>query len=329
MSTASGSRIAIVEAMRGLAAIAVACNHFSLPLSGPLPEALTVYGWLGVDVFFVISGFVIPLSLHGRNYRLRDFPNYLLRRLIRLEPPYIASILFVIVLWHASAAAPQYAGSAPDYSLAQIFFHLLYLIPLTNYAWLADIYWSLAYEFVFYIVVGLTFSLLIDRRSVATLAVIVIICTAFFYLQNRFSLDSQLTVGVMEFGVGVLLMRLVVDKGWHATAANHLWLVICLAFVFYDGGTILGMTVLASVCAIYLLKSLRLGRWAFGSISYSLYLTPESIGGRVLKLGRRWGEGALYEIALIGMALAGSIAFAIVFAFLIEGPSRRAARRIS
>ena len=150
-------RIAVIEAMRGIASISVACFHFGVPLATALPQTLTSFGWLGVDVFFVISGFVIPLSLYGRKYRTKDFPAFLLRRLVRLEPPYIVSIVLTIVLWHLSAAAPQFAGYEPAYSFAQIGFHLLYLIPLTGYEWLGPNYWSLTYEFVFYIIVGLTF----------------------------------------------------------------------------------------------------------------------------------------------------------------------------
>ncbi len=66
-------RIAVIEAIRGLAAISVALFHFSVQLEGPV-RAIFGYGWLGVDVFFVISGFVIPFSLFGRGYSVRQFP---------------------------------------------------------------------------------------------------------------------------------------------------------------------------------------------------------------------------------------------------------------
>ena len=79
-------RISIIEAMRGLAAASVALFHFSVQLDLAARDAF-FYGWVGVDVFFVISGFVIPLSLYGRGYTIQQFPQFMMRRLVRLEPP--------------------------------------------------------------------------------------------------------------------------------------------------------------------------------------------------------------------------------------------------
>src|SRR5580658_10222082 len=103
------SRISVVEALRALASVSVALFHFCNQLSSTGAHLVTRYGWLGVDVFFVISGFVIPLSLHGRDYELRDFPSFMLRRLVRLEPAYLISIAVVIALWYVSSAAPGFA----------------------------------------------------------------------------------------------------------------------------------------------------------------------------------------------------------------------------
>src|ERR1041384_1835775 len=121
-------RISVVEAMRGIAAISVALFHFSVQLQGPVRD-IFAYGWLGVDVFFVISGFVIPLSLYGRGYSIRQFPQFMARRLVRLEPPYLASIVLVLAAWYLAARLPGAEGAPPDYSWAQLGSHLLYAIP--------------------------------------------------------------------------------------------------------------------------------------------------------------------------------------------------------
>src|SRR6185369_10561381 len=143
-------RISVVEAMRGIAAISVALFHFSVQLEGPARDIFD-YGWIGVDVFFVISGFVIPLSLSGRGYSVRRFPQFLLRRMVRLEPPYLASIVLVLAVWSLAAVALGLGADRPDYSWAQLASHLFYAVPLTHYTWISEAYWSLAYEFVFYI----------------------------------------------------------------------------------------------------------------------------------------------------------------------------------
>src|SRR5262249_42332379 len=85
------------------------------------------------------------------------FPRFVARRALRLEPPYITSILLVIALWHASAAVPIFSGATPNYSFPQVAAHLLYAVPLTEYSWLQPVYWTLAYEFVFYLLIGVSF----------------------------------------------------------------------------------------------------------------------------------------------------------------------------
>jgi peptidoglycan/LPS O-acetylase OafA/YrhL len=317
------NRIAVVEAMRGLASVGVVLFHCTGQMVSDIPRMILDVGWLGVDVFFVISGFVIPLSLYGRDYRVRDFPNFLLRRLVRLEPPYLVSIGLAILLGHLSAMTPGFRGTDPVYSLPQVAFHFLYAIPLTNYSWLSPVYWSLAYEFVFYILVGLAFSSLINRAIEFTILFVGVVAAALFYLQSGFD------VKVLEFAVGILVMRFIVADGSDRLRIG-IYIAACLAIVFWTGGVKAGTAVLLAATAILFLRDFEFGRWAIflGGISYSLYLTHVLIGGRVINIGRRFGEGAIFELFLIVVALAVSILFAMLFARWIEVPATNASRRI-
>jgi peptidoglycan/LPS O-acetylase OafA/YrhL len=309
--------------MRGGAAASVVLFHCSAPLESGIALFLNGYGWLGVDVFFVISGFVIPLSLHGKDYNVRHFPNFMLRRLIRLEPPYLISIALGIALWHLSSLAPGFHGEPPSYSFPQLAAHLLYLVPLTDYAWLSPVYWSLAYEFVFYILVGLLFPVLMHRRIEWTVALAAAVLGAFF------AYDGRVDFRILEFAVGILLMRYVVaDRG---RGLIGIWLAALLLSVFLLAGAVVGSVILAAAAAIFLFHGSSLGAWSafVGGISYSLYLTHVPIGGRIVNLGQRFGEGAGYEMLLIGVAMAVSVAFAIVFAHLVEKPAMRISRGIS
>src|SRR5215467_12962304 len=69
-----GGRLPTLDALRGLASLAVMWFHFTkhaMPEIGDGALRLTgKYGWLGVQVFFVISGFVIPYSLQRANYSI-------------------------------------------------------------------------------------------------------------------------------------------------------------------------------------------------------------------------------------------------------------------
>lgn len=70
---ASG-RVHLVDSLRGLAALSVALFHFCLGSPGfyvpPIPKSIGGIGFHGVDVSFVISGFVLPYSLCRGGYRL-------------------------------------------------------------------------------------------------------------------------------------------------------------------------------------------------------------------------------------------------------------------
>jgi peptidoglycan/LPS O-acetylase OafA/YrhL len=316
-------RIFVIEALRALASISVALFHFCNQLNSTGAHLVARYAWLGVDVFFVISGFVIPLSLYGRGYGPRDFPSFLLRRLVRLEPAYLVSIAAVVVLWHASSWAPGFAGPAPSYSFSQLAAHLFYIVPLTTYQWLNPAYWSLAYEFVFYITVGLTFSYLIERSVTLTVAL------ALGALGLSFAVYKAFDVHIVEFLIGALLMR-------SAVMTTHVvqirtWLVASLTLVFLIDGVGSGIAVSLGAGAILLLRSVEFGRWAvfLGSISYSLYLIHVPIGGRVVNLAKRFGGGPLYELIVVVLALLASLIVAMLLHRFVEAPAIMASRKIS
>src|SRR5436305_2409824 len=100
-------RFVFVDAVRGIAALAVAWHHITLwgPLEAHsarlLPEfALSIArnGQYGVQMFFVISGFVIAYSIRGARVTPTYLGGFALRRSIRLDPPYWTAISCVLAL---------------------------------------------------------------------------------------------------------------------------------------------------------------------------------------------------------------------------------------
>lgn len=315
-------RIEIIELVRGLAALAVALFHFANQLTSGVSVFLTSWGWLGVDAFFIISGVVIPYSLHGMNYRLGMFPRFMAKRIVRLEPPYVISILLTIVLWHVSTMMPGFQGSDPDYTLGQILSHLFYLTPLLGYEWLGPVYWTLAYEFVFYITMGLTFSWLIGRSVLYTMAAGGLALLAVFLIWGK--VDYRL----FEFLVGFLIMRwYVLERERTLTAV----LILATLFaIYWFGGQKTIIVAVLTVVTIWLLRSVRVDRrllW-LGTVSYSLYLTHVLTGGRVVNLMKRFIQDPALDLVVIGAATAVALAFSWLFWRLIEVPALRQSRRI-
>jgi peptidoglycan/LPS O-acetylase OafA/YrhL len=229
----------------------------------------------------------------------------------------------VLAVWHLSAAAAGPAGSAPDYSWTQVASHLLYAIPLTPFSWVSPVYWSLAYEFVFYIVTGLTFAMLI-RRPVEWTVLLAAAIAALLY-----RVEGALDVCIVEFLIGIIVMRIVTGEG--SLARLLFWLCASIGVAFYAAGPWVGAAVGLAAAAILLLRGVQLGRWAIvaGSLSYSLYLTHTSIGMPLVDLAKKYAIGLTSEVALMIAALIVSVGFAYLFSRLVERPSIRASRHIA
>ena len=142
-----------IDLLRGVACVSVIAFHYlargalagwmpELPL--PLLEPFARYGFLGVHLFFMVSGFVIFMSAIGRTPR-----EFVASRVSRLYPAlwFAAPVTMLLMLWHAN---PVLTVSWQD------FFWNLTLMPQYVGAQFVDgAYWSLAVELQFYIFVWL------------------------------------------------------------------------------------------------------------------------------------------------------------------------------
>ena len=84
-------RIETLDCLRGIAAFAVLWFHLTNGNLGFLPPGVLkssgAFGWLGVEVFFVISGFILPYALQRAGYHSADFFQFVWKRILRLDPP--------------------------------------------------------------------------------------------------------------------------------------------------------------------------------------------------------------------------------------------------
>ena len=95
-----------LDGLRGLAALAVFLSHVSLMLPAPsfferaalTPLHVLWDGAAAVDLFFVLSGFVLALPFVGDTARELSYPAFMLRRALRILPAYWASLLLALVV---------------------------------------------------------------------------------------------------------------------------------------------------------------------------------------------------------------------------------------
>jgi peptidoglycan/LPS O-acetylase OafA/YrhL len=315
----------ILDWLRGFAALAVAWFHFTvgsgLFASSPL-IAWSHYGWLGVEAFFVISGFVIPYAMFAGGYRgLQDAPAFILKRLARLEPPYVASIVIGLAILYAAAHAPGFRGQPPHVTPIQLLLHLGYLNVFTNQPWLNPVFWTLAVEFQFYIsMVGLFYLIGSARPELrlAGLALMAVLALCVRTHQFVFPYLGLFALGAVAFHYRTGLVG----------RAGFAFLAAVLS--------ILNMGMLGLPSALVGLATAALTAFAnppripalawLGAISYSLYLLHVPIGGRVMNLAGRlpaeWHGAALLA------AVAASLLAAWGFHRFVETPSQRWSGRI-
>ena len=119
-----------------------------------------------MDIFFVISGFIIPYSLYDKNHSLRDFGAYMFKRIIRINPPAYFAMLFVTAQWFfIDYVINHNLHYTVGINLLQILNNITFTIPITSYKWVIGIFWTLAIEFQFYIFIGIFFSFLFEGSN--------------------------------------------------------------------------------------------------------------------------------------------------------------------
>jgi peptidoglycan/LPS O-acetylase OafA/YrhL len=330
------SRIDSVQSLRGIAAFVVMFYHFSVPAFGHGSFLDVVdLGKVGVASFFVISGFILPYSLSRSGYTSASYPTYLKKRLTRLEPPYLASILLIICFNFLTPLVPGYKAGPYHLSLVQLMLHFGYLIPFSHFSWFTDVYWTLAIEFQWYLLLGLVYGPLTSpklRTRWAVFGMLVIVSSAPIILSAAghppstrprlfvFSYLFVFALGIASFQTRALLLS--TRRFWFLSTflAAMIWLVNGPEFAIAGGVTAIIIVRSAGTFHRYFLS--------LGTISYSLYLTHSLIGGRVMYLGMRYAHSAVSRTLLVMLALAISVSFAFIFWRLFEKPAQEWASRL-
>ncbi|MEV4178695.1 acyltransferase [Nonomuraea sp. NPDC049709] len=152
------SRLAWLDALRGVGALAVVGEHlttWAMPWLRPTAINLGIYGVL---VFFLVSGYIIPTSLerHG------DLRAFWIGRLFRLYPLYLAVIALVLALSWWIPIRPEVARDPSSVAA-----HVTMMMDAVGAAGVLNTMWTLSYEMVFYLLAAALFVAGVrDRRGV-------------------------------------------------------------------------------------------------------------------------------------------------------------------
>jgi peptidoglycan/LPS O-acetylase OafA/YrhL len=321
-------RVQLVDGLRGVAALAVLVFHFDgrLEMSGILGW-LAQHGNLGVSLFFVLSGFVIAMSVGDRQISLSFLGRFAARREIRLSPPYIASI-FLLIFLGIFGARFGVQQDIPD--IWEFLAHLFYLQSIIGVEPLSKVYWSLCLEVQFYFfLIALLWAIQAAGGTIrSTWASWVVLVTIVASLACARLGIGETTLLKTWYGFALGAMVYWAHAGWinrrYAIAA----IVIVLALGYYGPWAVVAVIsasglMLASYTNKLDLMSNPVSQF-FGRISYSLYLTHNIFGWYSMSLAAKYVD--LWLAAVIGFVVA--VVSAWVWYWVLERPAVILSRKV-
>lgn len=223
--TTSGRLVPEIDGLRFVAIMAVIVHHSQAHFfptdgmsGGPAWNAtadLVALGWFGVELFFVISGFILAVPFAERYLLGRPavpLGKYFLRRLTRLEPPYVISLL-AYLLWFGDPA--RIRELLPHFFASMFYVHaFVYGKP----SLLNHITWSLEVEVQFYILAPLLCTVFAVKRTWLRRGILLLAIAASALQQQFFASEFlNLTfVGSARYFLAGLLLADVYLVDWKA-----------------------------------------------------------------------------------------------------------------
>ncbi|MFD9123866.1 acyltransferase family protein [Kitasatospora sp. NPDC059571] len=320
-AAASGGRLQVLDGLRFVAVLMVVLYHyiaFGSDWSRPRAELFPLlyqpaaYGWLGVQLFFLISGFVICLSCWGRS--LSDF---LTSRVVRLFPAYWFGVLVTTLVL---ASVP--GGSRPRAG-RDVLTNLTMMEYPFGAPYVDGVYWSLWVEGRFYLIFAVVVAFGLSYRRVLAFC---LLWAAAGVLATAAPGEQLLQVLAMPeycwFFIGGLAFYLMRRFGPDLL----LWLLVGLTFLLgcraalptfrfvasQAGHPMSEWAMVAVIAAFYLLMAgvaldwFRAVDWRWlttaGAVTYPLYLLHEYIGWEVIStVGGRVDARLLVAVLLVVM----------------------------
>ncbi len=345
------NRIRSIQILRGTAALLVVIAHIFEHPAAEVAQWELVTGRFGVDIFFVISGFIIMSITPDGPFRPYGF---VVRRILRVVPLYWLCTLLVFVIALAAPSVFKRTVADPAHLLASLAF-VPVPTPLDPTDWrpMLKLGWTLQYEMFFYLVVALLYwcrSRLLRARIVTTLFGGLVL-VSFFVEPQASRLAFYANSSLMSFVVGVWL-AVAAEAGAFGTAgagrsralavtavAAIATTTLLYALPMADDVGVVDHVPLTLAAGLVVATGLFAEPWsrddrlefplAVGDWSYSLYLTHMFVVGAAWAVAGRLHVASPVGLVLVGVgALATSIAVAALSYRLVEVPANALGRRL-
>lgn len=323
--------IKILDFLRGMAALLVVMFHFAtaiLPTIKPnYLSGILEYGKYGVQVFFVISGFIIPYAMLKSNYKVGRYFRFLLRRIVRINPPYYVSILMSFAIYFGAIAIvgrPINGMEWPGINFEAIFGNLTFTVPFLDTWWYNPVYWTLAIEFQFYVLIGIMLPIMTRKLEWVSFTMLL----------------ATLGVGFIDFGwffhfSSFFILGMVLFMKKEGLMSDYLLIILSITALiccYFQRGWVELIFGLVTFLIILFNLNINFKFTNFlGKISYSLYITHWAVGiiaeialKRVISIH----DYPMGKIVMLFVYTGIAIAFAALFYKYVEKPAIHLSKKI-
>lgn len=345
------SRIEVLDGFRAMAILLVVGFHYGVRWTAPWSTNLYPYGdafagsfvlrygWAAVELFFMMSGFVILLTLE----RCDSFLDFFRKRIARLWPALVLCATLTSVMLLAWGPA-EWRKDPLSFLLSILFIDpdvFQPLVPGTDIGWIDGAYWTLAVEMRFYLLAGLVFLAGRERFLAAWLGLQVV---SFLFGMPQINRSPELwlprvllmPVYLPYFTLGICFFEIFRSKAWRLLPSAGAALSVAMIAVNAGlwgafagkGDTVAVLAVNAlwiGLFVLFVIGSPLLAPFAFrplariGESSYSLFLLHEAAGIALMNALAGLGLPPLVILAVVLVVMIG--ASMAIFHF-VEEPSK-------
>lgn len=314
-----------LDAVRFAAAFAVVIYHYTAHdlRTGIYP--VTRYGNLGVPLFFIVSGLVIAMSLEAAATPVR----FLVNRATRLYPAFVVCSAITV-------AYVELFTDGPFFTVRDVLVNLTMFGKVLNGRLINGAYWTLAVEWVFYLLMFAVWRVAGRRALPPFLWAWLAVSAVSIWVPLGVLQRLLITHSAPFFIAGAALYLMSAGKGGRTMPALvAISIPVALYWTLYKSDDYVDLpdqpahwAVITIIIACYLLiaaLALR-SRWTHagpaivqlgGRASYPLYLLHQTIGAHVLHRFYRPGAGG---VLLISMLVCFMVAASVAIAVLVEQP---------
>lgn len=279
-------RLETLDAIRGLAAIAVVFYHYTVRYYQIYPQEIQLpfdfySGRYGVQAFFIVSGFVIYMSLTRINRPI----DFIVHRFIRLYPTFWFAVLFTFLM------VAYFGLAGREVSFVDMLVNLTMIPGPFKVPSVDGVYWTLLYELKFYFWILILYS----TNSLKKIETISLYYLLFVLISSVMIWNDELWYKVanqffmfdnMSFFIsGIMFYKIFNDE---VNYKSYIVLILAATIgIYFDTHhsplTLVIIYILFVLLSIHKLEWIAIKPFVFlGSISYALYLIHQNIGYIIL-----------------------------------------------